>query len=264
MKKKKELGVVAKFMRPLKNRITGISLVVVAVLVLGFVGVSQSAPASAQVSEEKKISLFVELKRVTLDDIRALLGLSVPAPVEEFTLGAGSRFPNGISADTTSPLAGQVRGTTFLSTATTTIANSFDGFTVGGSVVVATGSPITLYTHSQGIALCSNHTAYAYWDNTGDFAPDLTFSVGTTTTAGTAVTNLIASSTVATSTTATGLDRIILADTLTDRFIIRAGELITMIIGDTTDSIVTDPTASSTNFSNWDVEFIVDCVNIGG
>lgn len=36
-------------------------------------------------------------------------------------LGGGTRFPNGISADTTSPTAGQVRGTTFTSTGAVTV-----------------------------------------------------------------------------------------------------------------------------------------------
>lgn len=49
-------------------------------------------------------------------------GNSQPVP----ELGAtGTRFPNGISADTTSPSVGQVRGTTLTSTGATTIGGTF-------------------------------------------------------------------------------------------------------------------------------------------
>ncbi len=39
-------------------------------------------------------------------------------------LGAGTRFPNGISADRTSPIAGQVRGTTLLTTGASTFGGT--------------------------------------------------------------------------------------------------------------------------------------------
>lgn len=49
-------------------------------------------------------------------------------------LGSGTRFPNGLSADSTSPVAGEVRGTTL----TTTGAGTF-----GGNVTVTTGASAT-------------------------------------------------------------------------------------------------------------------------
>lgn len=48
--------------------------------------------------------------------------------------GSGTRFPNGISADATSPTSGQVRGATF----TATGASSF-----GGTVTVTTSNTAT-------------------------------------------------------------------------------------------------------------------------
>lgn len=39
----------------------------------------------------------------------------------------GTRFPNGISADTTSPAVGQVRGTTLLATGATTLGSGSNG-----------------------------------------------------------------------------------------------------------------------------------------
>lgn len=61
----------------------------------------------------------------------------------ELTFGAsGTRFPNGVSADSTSPSAGQVRGTTQTITATSTLyVLSLDSGTV------STGSP----TSTQGL-----------------------------------------------------------------------------------------------------------------
>jgi len=78
-------------------------------------------------------------------------------------LGAsGTRFPNGISADTTSPTSGQVRGTTFTSTGEGTFASAsvtgetvVEGFTQGGGVLnVSTTS--AAYTLTQAQMLASN------------------------------------------------------------------------------------------------------------
>ncbi len=57
-----------------------------------------------------------------------------PKQVAELVGNSGTRFPNGISADTTSPSAGQVRGTTLTATATTTLgsAGTATYYTIGG------------------------------------------------------------------------------------------------------------------------------------
>lgn len=56
-------------------------------------------------------------------------GNNQPAP--DLNLGAsGTRFPNGISADTTSPTMGQVRGTTFTATGDSTFGGGINGINV--------------------------------------------------------------------------------------------------------------------------------------
>lgn len=69
--------------------------------------------------------------------------LSVAAQVGS----TGTRFPNGISADTTSPLAGQVRGTSslFTNTATTTLKLVSQTANVGACIQVnGTSSATTI------------------------------------------------------------------------------------------------------------------------
>ena len=82
-------------------------------------------------------------------------------------LGAsGTRFPNGISADTTSPTSGQVRGTTFTSTGAGTFASAsvtgtlgvtgetvVEGFTQGGGVLnISTTSAARTLTQAEMLA----------------------------------------------------------------------------------------------------------------
>jgi len=64
-------------------------------------------------------------------------------------LGSGTRFPNGLSADTTSPSAGQVRGTTLVFTSTGGISTSTPSTTMGELSVGGTGTT-TLYIGSGG------------------------------------------------------------------------------------------------------------------
>ncbi len=52
---------------------------------------------------------------------------------------SGTRMPNGISADTTSPIAGQVRGTTLTSTGLATLASA----TVTGTLTQSTTNAAT-------------------------------------------------------------------------------------------------------------------------
>lgn len=54
---------------------------------------------------------------------------------EPKNLGGGTRFPNGISADSTSPIAGEVRGTTLTLTG--------DGVVSGGTLNITTANTAT-------------------------------------------------------------------------------------------------------------------------
>lgn len=137
-------------------------------------------------------------------------------------------------------------------TGTTTLTQSVDGIVVGGTIpITATGTVITLYTNTTGPKYCDSDTSYLYVKNNGSFAPSLVFSVGTSTASGEASKNLIASSTVATTTTS-------LIAAITNRnFVLADGEKVTAIFGD-----ITNTSASSTYFSNWSAEVGVWCQDI--
>jgi hypothetical protein len=140
--------------------------------------------------------------------------------------------------------------------ATTTVARSYDGFMAGGGITpssLATGTTFTLYTHSGGPALCDSSSAIFYADSTA-YSPSLIIDIGTTTTSGGYSANLIASTTLATTTDAVlGIAH--------DLFVMNSGDQITARLADTYPSNLG---ASSTNFANWDLEFQTQCWLIGG
>lgn len=71
-------------------------------------------------------------------------------------VGAGSRFPNGISADSTSPSAGEVRGTTL----------QVDNGSATTSVII--DKVCYTFTDTRGVAL------YGYYTSGGTFATSST------------------------------------------------------------------------------------------
>ncbi len=135
--------------------------------------------------------------------------------------------------------------------ATTTVARSYDGFMAGGTVSsVATGSVKTLYTHSGGRAVCDASQSALYANSTA-FSPNLTISVGTSTSAAYS-SNLIASSSLATTTDSVSTGG-------AHQWVMDAGDKITAFLADTTG-----PMSSSTYFANWTIEFKTHCWLIGG
>ena len=166
----------------------------------------------------------------------------------------GTRFPSGISADSTSPSAGEVRGTSLTITAastftgTTTITQSVDGLVVGGTIsTAATGTARTVYTNTTGPKFCDASTSFLYVKNNGSYAPSLVWSLGTSTGA-TPTTNLVASSTVGTTTTT-------LITPTNSPFILGEGDKINAIFSSSLD-------ASSTYLGNWSAEAGVWCQDI--
>ena len=144
--------------------------------------------------------------------------------------------------------------------ATSTVVASSDGFTAGGGIApasVATGTAITLYTHTGGRAVCKGAVGAAYADSTGAGAPSLQFSVGTTSGSTVNEASLIATSTLATTT-----DRTAVASSPAD-YILEAGDLIVAYFADG-DSSDGNTLASTTHFSDWDIEFQNWCYSIGG
>jgi len=75
---------------------------------------------------------------------------------QSLELGAsGTRFPSGISADTTSPIAGEVRGTTLTITST----SAFTGAISASSVDVSGAAMVGRFTQGGGISTISTTSA---------------------------------------------------------------------------------------------------------
>ena len=167
----------------------------------------------------------------------------------------GTRFPNGLSTDTTSPSAGQIRGTLLTITGTTTLTESVDGLVIGGTIsTAATGTVRTLDTNTTGPKACDASRGHLVVRNKGLFSPSLQFSVGTSTSA-IQSTNLIASTTIATSTPGTTFFYSIAPSA--SLFVYKQGDVLTAMMGDITNSL-----ASSTNYSNLTVEFGMWCQDL--
>jgi hypothetical protein len=137
-------------------------------------------------------------------------------------------------------------------TGTTTMQSSVTGTTLGGHFAVsATGTPITLYTNSGTPKVCAAKPSYLYTRATG-FGPSLVFSVGTSTGA-VPTANVMASTTIATTTNA-----LVLAQpTLAGAFVLGTGDSLVAIVGD-----IANASASSTNYSHWGVDFGLWCNNV--
>jgi hypothetical protein len=124
-----------------------------------------------QFDNQKDISINIDLEDI--DSLFETLS-GVLSPTEEVSVGSGTRYPSGLSADSTSPSAGEVRGATFTSTGAATFGGAVsatngtfsgtldvsgetvvEGFTQGGGVL-STTSPISAYTMTEAELLASN------------------------------------------------------------------------------------------------------------
>lgn len=161
------------------------------------------------------------------------------------TIGNPTTFTDTVTLSGPVAISGAVT-----STGTTTVAQSVDGIVIGGTIsTAATGTVRTVYTNTTGPKMCDASTAYLYVKNNGSFAPSLVFSVGTSTTAS-ASTNLVASSTVATSTSS-------FINPAASTFLLGANDVLTAIIGD-----ISNTEASSTYLGNWSAEVGIWCQDI--
>jgi len=180
--------------------------------------------------------------------------------VAELTLGGGTRFPNGLSTDSTSPLAGQTRTTTLLSTGTSTMTESIDGMMIGGVIdFTATGTPVTVYTNTTGPKYCDASNGYFIERNRGVFVPGHEWGFGTSTASGASSINLVASSTVfATTTPGTAVDYVI--QLVGSKFILADGEKLMANV----DAKISNLRASSTSFttSSFQAEAQVWCIDL--
>lgn len=136
---------------------------------------------------------------------------------------------------------------------TTTITLSYDGFIAHDNVTVATGTAKGVITNSTGVDwMCKAGSVYT---NGTTFAPSLVISVGTSTSATgdpTAI-GLLASTTIA-STTDTVINVNAWNSGQGSNFILPSGQSILLEIYDGTTGV-----ASSTYFSNWDIDMDFPC-----
>lgn len=175
---------------------------------------------------------------------------------------SGTRFPNGISADSTSPAVGEVRGTDLTSTddvvvgddltvsGKSAVAYSDDGFMASGSFTMSTNTPTASWTNSSGYDLfCTGvgGVINAKIVSGAAYAPAVNLSFGTSTAAGTPGENLVATTSLATTT-----ERIILPST--HAFVLANGEAFGGMISDHNKAI-----ASSTYYANWDIDWAIPC-----
>lgn len=137
-------------------------------------------------------------------------------------------------------------------TGTTTADNNLDGgFAEDFITVSATGSAQFVYTNTGGPKFCSAIDGGVYVNSVATaaspLAPSLVFSLGTSTSATGYSTNLMASTTAASTT-----DMVLTTNAY--RFILAPGDSIVGAISDGIQNV-----ASSTYFSNWQVNFKIPC-----
>ena len=154
---------------------------------------------------------------------------------------------------TPSTLTVQIDGT-LDSNATSTFSNSPDGFIAWDDFTVSTSSGATVgavYTNTGSPLMCDGGQGALYFNSLG-FSPTITASLGTSTSATTQTggANLLASTTVATTT-----DKV--SSTLDSAFVLGSNESIVGLLGDVNSN------SSSTNFSNWEIEFGIHCWTLG-
>jgi hypothetical protein len=138
---------------------------------------------------------------------------------------------------------------------TSTIAHSPDGFVMWDDFTVGTTTSVVrgVITNNGSAVICDPNGLAVYASSTGAslLAPSFMFVVGTTTSATAYSSNLMASTTVATSTSS-------LLGTTTKPFLLDNGISITLSVGDAVTN------ASSTYYGNWTTaEFSIPCRTVG-
>mgnify|MGYP001560881536 CR=1 FL=1 len=134
---------------------------------------------------------------------------------------------------------------------TTTMTKSPDGFVAYMGFTMATGTAKAVYTNPSSDLVCDGRSGYFQGVGT-TFAPSLVVAFGTSTSATGYSTNLLASTTLATTTNQ------FFAETFVTPFRLKSGESIVGALSDITNS-----EASSTNYSNWSMQYGVHCWVMG-
>lgn len=96
-------------------------------------------------------------------------------PLVQSQLGSGTRMPNGISADSTSPSAGQVRGTTLTITGASTLGSA------GSSLTALSFGTCSLVAYTGGFTVAATTTVGFDCAATGALTTDTAIFVQTAT-----------------------------------------------------------------------------------
>lgn len=178
---------------PKRNLWLPVALVAAMLLVLvgGQSVLKAQSPQSVTIINQAEGGIVINLAEMVSDFVGELLG-------------GGTRFPNGISADTTSPAIGQVRGTTSSITGTSTIegyalgATRFEAVSFAAAATTTPGGWFSIPNTGE-VKICRDVIVDISTHGGGG---SFTFSVGTTTSEtewSASGGSLIASTTVATS-----------------------------------------------------------------
>ncbi len=201
--------------------------------------------------ETKKLIVAVLIASLVGGYIGGLVGGNQSGPL---SVGGDSNLDSLILDN-----EGQTNNDTILTTTrgtavfgTTTVASSPDGFVAWDDVTtVATGTAKAVFTNTGNPMMCGDESGAIFFDSTG-FSPSLVVSMGTSSTATGYSAGLLASTTVATTTDA------VVDLTYAAPFRLANGESIVLSLSD-----ITNTAASSTFYSNWGIQFGVQCWTLG-
>lgn len=138
------------------------------------------------------------------------------------------------------------------STGTSTSAHSPDGYMLYSSFTVSTTTPVrAALTNSYGPAICDGQSLYVFASSTAVFVPAFKVAVGTTTSATLYSANILASTTVGTTTQS-------ILNASTWLFYLPTNASITLSVGDANSAV-----SSSTYYGSWTGQVGVHCWTAG-
>ena len=151
------------------------SLLIISIALVALIAVTGIVQIGKAQVEKSKVAELTELA-ATLNNADAFIaGLDYLSGQISGMFGSGTRYPNGLSADTTSPIAGEVRGITFTSTGAVVFSGSL---TSGGGEYATTSRDATHTLTSADLSAYS----YIYVMNEEAAISDLTWTLPATST----------------------------------------------------------------------------------
>jgi hypothetical protein len=140
----------------LKNKNYIVIGIIALVLAVGIAGV--------KAADNRNINDLIELAKVVNESNSDVIVGAINFLNEGMLGASGTRFPHGISADTTSPLEGEVRGTTLTITGATDLGILTQG---GGILATSTSGTATTLAEAtllayNGVTMIPNVAAFTY------------------------------------------------------------------------------------------------------